>query len=61
MTKCRELRLATPCPRRTGEGKESGELTEFLEKRGVGGRNYPEGRKSRAGEHWEIDPGKRLG
>ena len=61
MTKCRELRLATPCPRRTGEGKESGELTEFLEKRGVGVRYYPEGRKSRAGEHCEIDPGKRLG
>jgi hypothetical protein len=40
---------------------EFGKLAEHLEKSGVGVKFYPEGRKSRAGEQWEVDPGKRLG
>jgi hypothetical protein len=38
-----------------------GALAEHLQKSGVDVKYYPEGRKKRAGEQYEIDPGKRLG
>ena len=40
---------------------EFGKLAEHLEKSGVGVKFYPEGRKSRSSEQWELDVGKRLG
>ena len=40
--------------------KEFGALAEHLQKSGVDVKYYPEGRKKRAGEQYEIDPGKRL-
>jgi len=41
--------------------KEFGTLAEHLQKSGVDVKYYPEGRKKRAGEQYEIDPGKKLG
>jgi hypothetical protein len=40
---------------------EFGKLAEHLQKSGVDVRYYPEGRKNRAGEQYEVDAGKRLG
>ncbi len=40
---------------------EFGALAEHLQKSGVDVRYYPEGRKNRAGEQYEVDVGKRLG
>lgn len=37
-----------------------GKLAEHLERSGVGLRFYPEGRKNKAGEQWELDVGKKL-
>jgi hypothetical protein len=39
---------------------EFGSLADHLQKSGVDVRYYPEGRKLRLGEQYEIDPGKRL-
>ena len=42
-------------------GKEFEPLAKHLGASGVSVRFFPEGRKNRTGEQWEIDPGKRLG
>jgi hypothetical protein len=39
---------------------EFGALAEHLQKSGADEKYYPEGRKRRAGEPYELDPGKRL-
>jgi hypothetical protein len=39
---------------------EFGSLADHLQKSGVDVRYYPEGRRLRLGEQYEIDPGKRL-
>lgn len=40
--------------------EEFGHVAEHLKKNGIGVSRYPQGRKRRAGDHFEIDPSKVL-